>query len=147
MLLAETMKNKSEDAMVETYQNFMKRLNDAGIFPKKHILDNKIFKGYKETIDENGMTWELVPVGMHRQNVAEKTAQTFKGHFKYILCGVAEDFPMNLWDRLIPQAELICNILHQSNVAPKVSAQVYAFGPQDFNRMPLARMGCAVQIH
>ena len=54
---------------------------------------------------------------------------------------------MNLWDCLIPQAELTFNLLHQSNGAPKVLAQAYAFGPQHFNRIPLARMGCAVQIH
>ena len=84
---------------------------------------------------------------MHRLNVAEKTTQTFKGHFKYIICGVAEDFPTNLWDCLIPQAELTCNLLHQSNVVLKVSAQAYAFGPHDFNRIPLSPMGCVVQIH
>ena len=77
----------------------------------------------------------------------KKTTQTFKGYFTSILCGVAEDFPMNLWDRLISQAELTCNLLRQSNVAPKVSAQDYAFGAHDFNMMPLAPMGCAVQIH
>ena len=93
------------------------------------------------------MPWELVPVGMHQQNVVGKTAQTFKGHFKSILCRVAEYFPMNLWDCLIPQAELTCNFLHQSNVAPKVSAQAYMFGPHYFNRIPLAPMGCAVPIH
>ena len=54
---------------------------------------------------------------------------------------------MNLWNRLIPQAELTFNILHQWNVAPKVSAQAYAFGPHDFNMMPLEPMGCAVQIY
>ena len=93
------------------------------------------------------MTWELVPIGIHRRNVAEKTKQTFKGNFKYIACGVADEFPMNMWDRLIPQAELMCNLLYQSNVAPKLLAQAYAFGPHDFNWMPLAPMGCAVQIH
>ena len=72
LVLAEPMKNKSEGAMVETYQNLIKRLNDAGIFPKNHILDNKISKGYKEAIEENRMPWELVHVGMHRQNVAKK---------------------------------------------------------------------------
>ena len=77
----------------------------------------------------------------------QKKTQTFKGNFKSSLCGVAEDFPMNLWDCLIPQEELTCNLLHQSNVDPKVSAQAYAFGPHDFNRMPLAPMGCAVKIH
>ena len=39
LVLAEPMKNKPEESMVETYQKLIKRLNDAGIFPKKHILD------------------------------------------------------------------------------------------------------------
>ena len=51
------MRNKSEGSMVETYQKLIESLNDAGIFPKKHILDNEISKGYKEAIEENGMTW------------------------------------------------------------------------------------------
>ena len=33
-VLAEPMKNKSEGAMVETYQNLIKSLNDADIFQK-----------------------------------------------------------------------------------------------------------------
>ena len=70
VVLAEPMKNNLEGAMVETYQNLIKRLNDAGILPKNHILDNEISKEYKEAIESNGMTWEVVPVGMHRRNVA-----------------------------------------------------------------------------
>jgi hypothetical protein len=54
---------------------------------------------------------------------------------------------MNLWDRLLPQTILTLNLLRQSNVAPTVSAYQYANGPFDYNRMPLAPMGCAVQIH
>ena len=76
--------------MVETYQNLIKRVNDAGIFTKKHTLDNETSKVYKEAIEANGMTWELVPIGIHRRNVAEKTTQTFKGNFKSIACGVAD---------------------------------------------------------
>ena len=108
--------------MVETYQNLIKMLNDAGPFPKRHILDNVISKGYKEAIETNEMDWELVPVGMRRRNAAEKTTQNIKGHFKSILYGVADNFPTSKWDHLIPQADLTCNLLHQSNVAPKVSA-------------------------
>ena len=93
------------------------------------------------------MKRELVPVGMHERNVAENTTQIFKGHFKYILCGVADNLPLNKWDRLIPQVELTCNLLNQSNVAPNVSAQAYAFGTHDFNSIPLAPLGCAVQLH
>ena len=76
-----------------------------------------------------------------------KITQHFKGNFKSILCGVAEDFPMNMWDHFIPQADLTCNILHQSNMVPTVSVQAYVFGPNDFNWMPLALMGYKVQIH
>ncbi|KAL7478494.1 hypothetical protein ACHAW6_004254 [Cyclotella cf. meneghiniana] len=54
---------------------------------------------------------------------------------------------MHLWDRLIPQAEMTLNLLKQSNVAPKVSAYAYMNGPHDFNRMPLASMGCSIQVH
>ena len=84
---------------------------------------------------------------MHRINAAEKYTQTFKGHFKSILCGVATYFPLKKWDTLLPQAELTCNILHKSNIAANVSAQAYTFGTHDFNRIPLAQLGCAVQIH
>ena len=145
MVLSEPIKNLLEGAMVETYRKLIKRLNDAGIFPKKHILDNEISKGYKEAIKENGMTWVLVPVGMHRRNVAG--GKNFKVNFKSILCGVAGYFTMNLCDCLIPQAELTCNLLHQSNMVSEVSAQAYTFGRDNSNRMPLAPIGCAVKIH
>ena len=106
--------------MVETYQKMIDQLKTGGIFPKKHILDNEISAKYKKAIETNDMTWELVPVGMHKRNAAEKTTQTFKGHFKSILCGIATDFPLKKWDTLLPQAEITCNILHQSNIAPNV---------------------------
>ena len=57
-------------------------------------------------------------------------------NFQWI-CGI-------VWSQ---KQKITCNLLHQSNVAPKVSSHVYAFGPHDFNRMPLAPMGCAVKIH
>ena len=69
-VLVEPTKNKTEDEMVETYQKMIDRLKTGGIFPKKHILDNEILAKYNKSIETNGMTWELVPVGMHRRNVA-----------------------------------------------------------------------------
>jgi hypothetical protein len=73
--------------------------------------------------------------------------QTFKGHFKAILAGVSDDFPIREWDELIPQTVLTLNLLRQSNVAPNISAYAYHHGSFDYNRMPLAPMGCAVQFH
>jgi len=47
----------------------------------------------------------------------------------------------------LPQTVLTLNLLRQSNVAPTVSAYQYVNGPFDYNKMPLAPMGCAVQVH
>jgi hypothetical protein len=60
---------------------------------------------------------------------------------------VSDDFPIHQWDELMPQIVLTLNLLRQSNVAPNVSAYAYHHGPFDYNRMPLAPMGCAVQFH
>jgi hypothetical protein len=64
-----------------------------------------------------------------------------------VLAGVADSFPDTLWDRLLPQTEITLNLLRQSNATPTVSAYAHLCGPFDYNRMPLAPMGCEVQIH
>ncbi len=95
----------------------------------------------------NNFTIQLVPPDNHRRNLAELAIQTFKNHFKAVLAGVNDNFPMRLWDRLLPQTILTLNLLRQSNVAPIVSAYKYVHGVFDYNRMPLGPMGCTVQVH
>ena len=90
---------------------------------------------------------ELVPPHCHRRNIAEASIKNFKNHFISILAGVDPSFPTTLWDKLLPQAELTLNLLRQSNSTPTISAHSHLFGNFDFNRMPLAPMGCGVQIH
>ncbi len=60
---------------------------------------------------------------------------------------MAEEFPENLWDRLLLQTEITLNLLQQSNATPNVSAYAHLSGPFDYNKIPLAPMGCAAQIH
>jgi hypothetical protein len=69
----------------------------------------------------------------------------FKNHFLSILTGV--DAAPYLWDLLLPQAELTINLLCQATANPKISAWEYFNGPFDFNKTPLAPMGCRVLIH
>jgi hypothetical protein len=90
---------------------------------------------------------QLVPPGNHQQNLAERSIQTFKNHFKAIIAGVDDNFLMNLCNRLLPQTVLTLNLLRQSNIAPTVSAYQYIQGAFNYNEMLLAPMGCAVQIH
>ena len=61
---------------------------------------------------------ELVLLGCHRRNAAEVEICNFKTHFLNVLAVVAEDFPINLWDRLLPQTEITLNLLQQSNATP-----------------------------
>ena len=63
--------------MVETYQKMIDRLKTGGIFPKIYILDNEISEKYKKAIEINLMQCKLVPVGVHRRNVAEKNNANF----------------------------------------------------------------------
>lgn len=144
---AEPLKNKSEGAMIKAYLALWKRLTAKGtVKPTTHILDNEASAAFKAEIKKN-CTIQLVPPDNHRRNLAERAIQTFKNHFKSVIAGVDNNFPMHLWDRLLPQTVLTLNLLRQSNVAPTVSAYQYVNGPFDYNKMPLAPMGCAVQIH
>lgn len=144
---AEPLKNKTEGAMIQAYLILWKRLTASGaVKPTTHILDNEASKAFKEEIKKN-CTIQLVPPDNHRRNLAERAIQTFKSHFKSILAGVDDNFPMHLWDRLLPQTILTLNLLRQAHVTPTVSAYHYVHGPFDYNKMPLAPMGCAVQLH
>jgi hypothetical protein len=91
--------------------------------------------------------YQLVPPDNHERNLAEQAIQTFKNHFRGVITGVDKTFPVRLWDRLLPQTVLTLNLLQKSNFAPTVLAHQYVHGAFDYNKMPLAPMGCAVQIH
>ena len=90
---------------------------------------------------------EMVPPGCHRRSAAEVAIRNFKAHFLSVLAGMAESFPLHLWDRLLPQTEITLNLPRQSNATSMVSAYTHLAGPFDYNKMPLAPMGWEVQIH
>ena len=145
---AEPLKDSSTDgSLIQAYQTLWNRITASGVIkPKMHILDNEVSVRFKAEIKKN-CAMQLVPPDTHRRNLAERGIQTFKNHFVAILSGVDESFPMPLWDRLLPQAVMTLNMLRQSKANPKVSAYEYVNGKFDYNRMPLAPMGCAVQVH
>jgi hypothetical protein len=121
--------------MIKAYQALWTRLTASGtVKPKTHILDNEASAEFKKEIQKNCMI-QLVPPHNHRQNLAERAIQTFKSHFKSILAGVDDSFPMRLWVRLLPQAVLTLN-LRQSNAVPTISAWQYVHGNCDYNKMP-----------
>ncbi len=80
---------------------------------------------------------ELVPPRCHQCNAAEVAICNFKAHFLSVLAGVANNFPPNLWDQLLPQTKITINLIRQSNATPNVSACSHLSEPFDYTKMPL----------
>jgi hypothetical protein len=133
--------------MIWAYQKLIDRLHATRIVPKHHILDNECSDEFKETIQCNKMTYQLVPLHNHHCNRAKKAIQTFKDHFVAILCGVGKEFPLNLWDLLLPQAENMLTMLCPSRMTPTISAYTYLWRQHDYNSNPFVPLGCKVEAH
>ena len=143
---AEPMKNRSAGSMIKAYLALWARLTATGVIrPTTHLMDNEASAELKAEIKKN-CTIQLVPPDNHQRNLAERAIQMFKCHFKSVLAGVDDSFPMRLWDKFLPQTTLTLNLLRQSNVAPTVSAYQYVHGSFDYNKTPLAPLGCTVQL-
>jgi hypothetical protein len=79
------------------------------------MLDNECSFALQQFLHDESIQFQKTPAGMHHQhNAAECTIRTFKNHFITGLCTVNKAFPLHLWDKLLPQAELTLNLLHGS---------------------------------
>ena len=143
----EPFKNKTEGQLINARANALHRMSLAGIIPKHQILDNEASKAYKEAIRLSGMTYQLVPPDEHRRNVAERMIQTWKNHFVAVLSGTDDNFPLHLWDKIIPQAEKQLWLLRQSNTNPKVSAYSHVHGHHNYNALPFVPIGMQTIVH
>jgi hypothetical protein len=72
---------------------------------------------------------ELVSQGCHSCNAAEVAISNFKAHFLSIFASVANNFPPNLWDWLLPQTKITINLIQQSNVTPIVLLYAHSADP------------------
>ena len=79
---------------------------------------------------------QLVEPHNHRVNAAERAIQTFKNHFIAGLCNTDEQFPAQLWNRLIEQDQDSLNMLRMSRAHPHLSAYNSVEGIHDFDKEP-----------
>jgi hypothetical protein len=146
-ILAKPIKSRSGAAILAGYQAIHAKLYAAGLRPRLQRLDNECSEPLKEFLNKETIDFQLAPPGIHRRNAAERAIRTFKKHFIAGLCSVDKDFPLHLWDRLVPQALLTLNLLRWSRVNPKLSAWAQLNGQFDFNRTPIAPPGIRVLVH
>ena len=72
----EVTKNRTEGEMIKARRRGLKRMKQQGITPAHQVLDNEIYKTYKDKIRESGMSYQLVLLDNHRRNIAERAIQT-----------------------------------------------------------------------
>jgi hypothetical protein len=63
------------------------------------------------------------------------------------LSSVDPTFPLHLWDRLLPQAEITLNLLRTSRLHPQLSAAAHFHGLVDYNKTAFAPPGCKIIAH
>jgi hypothetical protein len=95
----------------------------------------------------NNIAYQLVPPHCHRRNAAERAIRTFKEHFVAGLSSVDPSFPLHLWDRLLPQAEITLNLLRTYRLHPQLSAAAHYHGLVDYNKTAFALPGCKIIAH
>jgi hypothetical protein len=95
----------------------------------------------------NYIAYQLVPPHCHCRNAAERAIGTFKEHFVAGLYSVDPAFPLHLWDRLLPQAEITLNLLRTSLLRPQLSAAAHFHGLVDYQKKAFAPPGCKIIAH
>lgn len=104
-ILIEALRSRTGPCILAGYKRLHARLVAAGLRPKLQRLDNECSAALKQFLVDEAVDYQLVPPRLHRRNAAERAIRTFKNHFIAGLCSVDKDFPLHLWDKLLPQAE------------------------------------------
>ena len=127
-ILVEPLRSRTGPCILAGYQILHARLVTAGLRPQLQRLDNECSTALKQFLVAEDVDYQLVPPGLHRRNAAERAFRTFKNHFIAGLCSVDKHFPLHLWDKLLPQAELTLNLLRGSRINPTLSAHAQMHG-------------------
>ena len=144
---AEPIKNRSTAELTAAYSNIQKHLQQIGCAPQLHTLDNEAPAELLALIENNNCKYEIVPPYVHRRNAAERAIRTFKNHLIAGISSVDPNFPLSLWDRLLPQAVRTLNMLRPTRINPNISADAFLHGQHDFNKHPMAPPGTKTIAH
>jgi hypothetical protein len=141
------MKSRSASEWVNAYDTIHQELTVKGFKPKLQTIDNEASVALKNFSTANNVDYQLVPPHCHRRNSAERAIRTFKEHFVAGISSVDPTFPLCLWDRLLPQAEITLSLLRTSRLHPQLSTADHFHGLLDYNKTSFAPPGCKIIAH
>ena len=146
-ILIEPLRSMESQEFVTAFRKKITYLKKRGFTPQFNVIDNIVSTKVKEFLAEENIEVQIVEPHNHRVNAAERAIQTFKDHFIAGLCTVDKQFPIQLWDQLLEQAQDSLNMLRTSRTNPKLSAYHILEGIHDFNRSPWAPPGTRAVIY
>jgi hypothetical protein len=132
---------------LKAYKHIHQELTSRGFKNKLQTLDNEASTALKSLFTENDVEYQLGPPHCHRRSDAERAICTFKENVVSGLASVDPDFPLHLWDRLLPQAEMTLNLLHKSRQHPQLSAAAHYHGMVYYNKTAFSQPGCKIIAH
>jgi hypothetical protein len=138
---AEPMIDRTGPSIIAAYQWIIIFLQSRGFKPLLKHLDNEATDPLQDFLVASNIDFQLAPPQVHRRNAAERAIRTFKNHFIAGLCSTNPDFPLNLWDKLLPQRLVTLNLLRRSRINPQLSTQDHINGAFDSNCTPLVPPG------
>ena len=110
-ILVETLTSCSKRKLIRSTCVLHSYLADRGLTPQYQMLHNKCSGGLKQFLRDSRFKLQLVPPYLHCTNSPERAIQTYKDHLVAGLSSCNPNFPLHLWDRLIPHATLTLNLL------------------------------------
>jgi hypothetical protein len=108
---AKPMVDRKGPSIIAAYKQAVSLFESRGFKPLLQKLDNEASSSLQSLMDDNGIAFQLSPPHCYRINATECAIRTFKNHFTAGLCSTNRDFPLNLWDKLLPQCLLTLNLL------------------------------------
>jgi hypothetical protein len=141
------IKSRSASEWVKEYDSIHQKLTVKCFKPKLQTLVNEASSALNSLFTVNDIAYQLVPPHCRRRNAVECAIRTLKEHFVAGISLVDSSFPMHLWDRLLPHAEITLNLLRTSRLHPQLSAAAHYHGLVDYNKTAFAPPGCKIIAH
>jgi hypothetical protein len=144
----EPMPNKQASSYVNAFTNTIEFFESHGAIVSYQRLDNETSLLLEKYLKRKNITLQYVPPNTHRANKAERAIRDARNHIISSYATTHTDFPLNLWDEILPQIELSLNLLHPYHPDPTKSAYEGLYGKKyDFLAHPIAPVGTLVVVH
>jgi hypothetical protein len=102
-ILVKLIANVDNRSIFEAYKEAFETLEAKGYKPKMNVMDNQATQYIKKFLTKKECDLQVVEPHNHHVNAAERAIQTFKDAFIAALATTDRNFPLQLWDCLVPQ--------------------------------------------